>query len=107
VFRKLGKGFEAIEGSLNLQAAHEIELAGKLAQFNEVLGSVADKGEPHLLCAYLYDVAGLFSSFYEHCPILAAEDQATQQSRLRLAALTGRTLKQGLELLGLETLERM
>ena len=107
VLRKLGKGFEQIEGHLNLQAAHEIELAGKLAQFSEVLNGVADKGEPHQLCAYLYDLAGLFSSFYEHCPILAAEDPATQQSRLRLAALTGRTLKQGLELLGLETLERM
>jgi arginyl-tRNA synthetase len=107
VLRKLGKRFDEVEGSLDLQAAHEIELAGKLAQFGEVLNNVADKGEPHLLCAYLYDVAGLFSSFYEHCPILTAEDQATQQSRLRLAALTGRTLKQGLELLGLETLERM
>jgi arginyl-tRNA synthetase len=59
------------------------------------------------LCAYLYDVAGLFSSFYENCPILSAETPAQMQSRLRLAALTGRTLKQGLELLGLETLERM
>ena len=107
IFRKLGKGFEQIEGRLTLQAPQEIELAGKLAQFAEVLGGVAEKGVPHLLCAYLYDLAGLFSSFYEHCPILSAEDQATQQSRLRLAALTGRTLKQGLQLLGLETLERM
>jgi arginyl-tRNA synthetase len=107
VFRKLGKGFAEIEGQLNLQAPQEIELAGKLAQFSEVLNGVADKGVPHLLCAYLYDLAGLFSSFYEHCPILSAEDPATQNSRLRLAALTGRTLKQGLELLGLDTLERM
>ncbi|WP_286978708.1 arginine--tRNA ligase [Pseudomonas sp.] len=107
IFRKLGKSFNEVDGKLQLEAAHEIELAGKLAQFGEVLNSVADKGTPHLLCAYLYDLAGLFSSFYEHCPIIAAEDPATQQSRLRLAALTGRTLKQGLELLGLETLERM
>ncbi|MNY40275.1 Arginine--tRNA ligase [compost metagenome] len=105
VFRKLGNN--AIEGQITLGAEQELALAGKLAQLGEVLNNVADKGEPHLLCAYLYDLAGLFSSFYEHCPILSAEDQATQQSRLRLAALTGRTLKQGLELLGLETLERM
>jgi len=52
-------------------------------------------------------VAGLFSSFYENCPILNAEDEVQKQSRLRLAALAGLTLKQGLELLGLETLERM
>jgi arginyl-tRNA synthetase len=107
IFRKLGKGVAEIGGQIRIEAPQEQALAGKLAQFADTLGSVAGKGEPHLLCAYLYDLAGLFSSFYENCPILAAEDEATQQSRLRLAALTGRTLKQGLELLGLETLERM
>jgi len=107
VFRKLGKDFDEIDGQIRLDAPQEIDLATKLAQFGEVLNNVADKGTPHILCTYLYDLAGLFSSFYEHCPILSADDQATQQSRLRLAALSGRTLKQGLELLGLHTLERM
>ncbi|TBU97028.1 arginine--tRNA ligase [Phytopseudomonas dryadis] len=107
LFRKLGRSFEQVEGRIELHAPQELELGGKLAQFGEVLVSVAEKGTPHLLCAYLYDVAGLFSSFYENCPILSADDQATQHSRLRLAALAGRTLKQGLQLLGLETLERM
>ena len=107
VFRKLGKNFSEVEGQITLEAVHEHELAAKLAQFGEVLNNVCDKGTPHILCTYLYDVAGLFSSFYENCPILSAETPAQMQSRLRLAALTGRTLKQGLELLGLETLERM
>ncbi len=107
VFRKLGKGIDEISGQIQLDAEQELALAAKLAQFGEVLNSVGEKGEPHLLCAYLYDLAGLFSSFYEHCPILSAEQDAQKQSRLRLAALTGRTLKQGLELLGLEPLERM
>ena len=107
VFRKLGKGVEEIGGQIQLQAEQELALAAKLAQFAEVLNSVADKGVPHILCSYLYELAGLFSSFYENCPILGAEDSAVQQSRLRLAALTGRTLQQGLELLGLTTLERM
>jgi arginyl-tRNA synthetase len=107
VFRKLGKDFSEVEGQIVLEAAHEHELAAKLAQFGEVLNNVCDKGTPHTLCTYLYDVAGLFSSFYENCPILSADTPAQMQSRLRLAALTGRTLKQGLELLGLETLERM
>lgn len=107
VFRKLGKDFSEVDGQIRLEAPQEIDLATKLAQFGEVLNNVADKGTPHILCTYLYDLAGLFSSFYEHCPILSADDQATQQSRLRLAALSGRTLKQGLELLGLRTLERM
>ena len=107
VFRKLGKGIDEIGGRISLVADQEQALGAKLAQFNELLASVADKGTPHLLCSYLYDLAGLFSSFYENCPILSAEDETTRDSRLRLAALTGRTLKQGLELLGLPTLERM
>ena len=107
VMRKAGKSLEEIGGQITLQADAEQQLGAKLAQFNELLANVATKGTPHTLCSYLYDLAGLFSSFYENCPILSAEDAATQQSRLRLAALTGRTLKQGLELLGLDTLERM
>ncbi|KRE92513.1 arginine--tRNA ligase [Frateuria sp. Soil773] len=108
VFRKLGRDDAGdLPGRIRLDAPHEQELAARLAQFGEVLVQVGEKGTPHTLCGYLYDLAGLFSSFYEHCPILAAGDEATQQSRLRLAALTGRTLRQGLELLGLETLERM
>jgi arginyl-tRNA synthetase len=107
VFRKLGKSFDEIVGTMTLEADQEQALAAKLAQFGEVLRNVGEKGLPHLLCTYLYDVAALFSNFYEHCPILTAESESVQQSRLRLAALTGRTLKQGLELLGLETLERM
>ncbi|GFM86571.1 arginine--tRNA ligase [Pseudomonas cichorii] len=107
VFRKLGTPFDATQGQIVLQAPQEQELAARLAQFTETLNNVAEKGTPHVLCAYLYDLAGLFSSFYENCPILGAENPDQQQSRLRLAALTGRTLKQGLDLLGLETLERM
>jgi arginyl-tRNA synthetase len=107
VFRKLGKPFDESLGQIVLEAPQEQELAARLAQFGETLNNVAEKGTPHVLCAYVYDLAGLFSSFYENCPILTAENPEQQQSRLRLAALTGRTLKQGLELLGLETLERM
>ncbi|BAP42927.1 arginine--tRNA ligase [Pseudomonas sp. 21LCFQ02] len=107
VFRKLGAPFDASQGQIVLEAEQEQELAARLAQFGEVLNNVAEKGTPHVLCAYVYDLAGLFSSFYENCPILGAQTPEQQQSRLRLAALTGRTLKQGLELLGLETLERM
>ncbi|MCQ4321009.1 arginine--tRNA ligase [Stutzerimonas stutzeri] len=107
VFRKLGTSMDELTGEISLEAEQEQALGAKLAQFAEVLNAVGEKGVPHLLCSYLYDLAGLFSSFYEHCPILTAEHEAVKQSRLRLAALTGKTLKQGLALLGLETLERM
>ncbi|MBS2288264.1 arginine--tRNA ligase, partial [Salmonella enterica subsp. enterica serovar Typhimurium] len=59
------------------------------------------------MCAYLYDLAGLFSGFYEHCPILSAESEAVRHSRLKLAQLTAKTLKLGLDTLGIETVERM
>lgn len=91
---------------LTLVAEQETALATLLLQFSETLHQVADKGVPHVLCSYLYNLAGAFSSFYEHCPILTAE-QPLRDSRLQLAWLTARTLKQGLALLGIRTLERM
>lgn len=97
----------SIPGTIILSHTAEIDLATHLARFNEVLNNLAEKGTPHILCTYLYELAGQFSSFYEQCPILSAEESETKLSRLRLAALTGKTLKQGLELLGLQPLERM
>ena len=84
----------------------EQALLSKLLQFEEAVQSVAREGQPHLMCTYLFELAGMFSSFYEACPILNAEE-ATKQSRLKLAMLTAKTIKQGLDLLGIETLERM
>jgi arginyl-tRNA synthetase len=96
-----------ISGEVNLEQEREKDLANKLMQFPEVLARVTQKGHPHTLCSYIYEVAGLFSSFYENCPILAADNEQQKLSRLRLAALTGKTIKQGLNILGIDTLERM
>ena len=85
----------------------ERALVIKLLQFEEAVQTVGKEGTPHVLCAYLYELAGLFSSFYEHCPILNAEDEAVKLSRLKLALLTEKTLKQGLDLLGIKTVEKM
>ncbi|BBV08433.1 TPA: arginine--tRNA ligase [Providencia stuartii] len=90
-----------------LQDPREIALATRLMQFEETILMVARDGTPHVMCSYLYDLAGLFSSFYEHCPILSAEDEAQRQSRLKLALLTQKTLKAGLDTLGIDTVERM
>ena len=68
---------------------------------------VTQKAAPHLLCTYLYELAGIFSSFYEACPILNQEDEALKFSRLKLASLTSRVLELGLSLLGIKTLKRM
>ena len=104
VFRKAG-GWDAAAQTV-LTEPLEKQLALELLKFEDVLQNAADTAYPHYLAAYLYQVATLFSRFYEACPILKAEGEA-RNSRLQLAKLTGDTLKQGLELLGIETLEVM
>uniref|UniRef100_UPI00066D34FB arginine--tRNA ligase n=1 Tax=Haemophilus parainfluenzae TaxID=729 RepID=UPI00066D34FB len=95
------------EAKIQLSDEKERALAIKLLQFEEAVQTVGKEGTPHVLCAYLYELAGVFSSFYEHCPILNAEDESVKLSRLKLASLTEKTLKQGLELLGIKTIEKM
>lgn len=107
VFRKAGLDAETLSGEITLTDEREALLATRLLQFEEVITQVARDGTPHVMCAYLYDLAGLFSGFYEHCPILAAEEASVRNSRLQLAALTAKTLKQGLDTLGIKTVERM
>ncbi|EOU1296482.1 arginine--tRNA ligase [Cronobacter sakazakii] len=107
VFRKAGVKESELTAPVVIQDAREAQLAARLLQFEETLGVVARDGTPHVMCAYLYDLAGLFSGFYEHCPILTAETDALRQSRLKLALLTAKTLKLGLDTLGIETVERM
>lgn len=92
---------------VTLQTQHEMALASRLLQLEEALITVARDGTPHVMCNYLYDLAGLFSTFYEHCPILNAPEPAVRQSRMKLAQLTARTLTLGLTTLGIETVERM
>lgn len=107
VFRKADIDESALTGAVTLSEEREAALAARLLQFEETLNTVARDGTPHVMCTYLYDVAGLFSGFYEHCPILSAENDAVRQSRLKLALLTARTLKLGLDTLGIKTVERM
>ncbi|RUO72239.1 arginine--tRNA ligase [Pseudidiomarina sediminum] len=107
VFAKANVKPDALSGTFVLNDEREIALANALVRFNEVVHTVANKAMPHFLCGYLFELAGAFSSFYEACPILQAEDENVQQSRLKLAALTAKTLHQGMELLGIETLDKM
>ncbi|EIY4990124.1 arginine--tRNA ligase [Klebsiella quasipneumoniae] len=108
VFRKAGIDENALtDAPVVIAEDREAQLAARLLQFEETLSVVAREGTPHVMCAYLYDLAGLFSGFYEHCPILNAESEATRNSRLKLALLTAKTLKLGLDTLGIETVERM
>lgn len=108
VFRKANLNeADLLKAPVVITEEREAQLAARLLQFEETLNIVARDGTPHVMCAYLYDVAGLFSGFYEHCPILSADGEEARNSRLKLALLTAKTLKLGLDTLGIETVERM
>ena len=108
VFRKANIDESVLaNATVTITEDREAQLAARLLQFEETLSVVARDGTPHVMCAYLYDLAGLFSGFYEHCPILSAENESVRNSRLKLAQLTAKTLKLGLDTLGIETVERM
>jgi len=89
-----------------LEQETEARLAKHLLGFGFVLEAVAEEYRPNYLCNYLYDLAGYFTSFYETCPVLKA-DEPQRSSRLALCDLTGKVLAQGLAVLGIETSERM
>ncbi len=97
-----------IRGSgVAVAAAPERALALRLLGFGATVTQVAETTEPHRLCAYLFDVASLFTTFYEECPVLKAEPETLRARRLALCALTLRVLTAGLDLLGVAVPERM
>ncbi|ULR33117.1 arginine--tRNA ligase [Dickeya fangzhongdai] len=107
IFKRAGVEEASLTQPIALTAEHEQALATRLLQFEETVTTVARDGTPHVMCAYLYDLAGLFSGFYENCPILNADSDSARQSRLKLALLTAKTLKIGLDTLGIQTVEKM
>lgn len=84
----------------------ERALAMKLLRFAEALEDVEADYRPNVLTAYLFDVAGAYSTFYDALPVLKAEG-AERTARLALCDLTGQVLRRGLELLGIRVPERM
>jgi arginyl-tRNA synthetase len=89
-----------------LAAPEEIALAKHLLNFGLTLEAVAEEYRPNFLCNFLFELAARFSRFFENCPVLKSEG-ATRESRLVLCDLTAKVLKQGLNTLGIETLEQM
>ena len=106
IFRKSGIESLGTQPGLHLTEVAERNLALRLAQFAETVESVARECYPNILCAYLYNLAEIFMRFYESCPVLKAEEP-TRSSRLLLCQGTARTIRTGLGLLGIETIERM
>lgn len=95
-----------IDQITSLAEKEERRLLLKILQLSEIVLAVSGDCYPNQLCTYLYELAVAFMRFYEACPILKAEEE-TRNSRLALAALTAEALNQGLDLLGIETLEQM
>ncbi|MGI8417639.1 MAG: DALR anticodon-binding domain-containing protein, partial [Nakamurella sp.] len=107
IFRNAGQDPSDATAPIRVSEPAERALALALLQFGPVVEQVGDLLEPHRLCGYLFELAQGFSAFYEHCPVLKAADQSVRESRLALCALTLRVLVQGLELLGVQSPDRM
>jgi len=116
IFRKGGQDAAPSEKDTSRQRAQagnvllthpaERALGLKLLQFPETIAAVATDCLPSAICNYLYALAGAFMGFYEDCPVLKA-DEPLRTSRLNLCRLTAEVIKRGLNLLGIETIERM
>ncbi|MDP6544378.1 MAG: arginine--tRNA ligase [Phycisphaerae bacterium] len=107
IFRKADMDESQAVGEIVLTEPAETNLAVKLVQLPETVQAVADECLPNLLCSYLFDLGGAFMTFYEACPVLKADDPTARTSRLMLCLLTARTIKTGLGMLGIDTLEQM
>jgi len=106
IFRRAEIDSTSLDSKIVLQHPVEFALAVKLLQFPEAIDSVTDDFQANVLCNYLFEVSGQFMSFYEACPILNQDDEI-KNSRLIIADITSKILKQGLELLGIQTVEKM
>jgi arginyl-tRNA synthetase len=106
IFRRAGAA-DATASPVRITAPAERALALRLLDFGAAVTQLAETVEPHRLCAFLFDVASLFTTFYEECPVLKAEPESLRASRLALCALTLQVLTTGLELLGVPVPEQM
>jgi len=106
--REGGIDLDTLEQSAKiiLNEPAEIELAKQLLKLDETLDAVVRDFLPNRVCEYLFELSQKFNQFYEACPVLGAEEPV-RSSRLLLCDLVARTIKIGLGLLGIDTVERM
>ncbi len=108
LFRRAGVERAAVRATaLALAMPQERVLALRVLGFGTAVAESVERASPHRLCAYLYDLASDFTAFYEHCPVLRAEEASIRASRLLLCDVTARVLALGLGLLGIEAPEQM
>jgi len=107
IFRKAAIEPDQARGPISFAEPAERALSLRLLSFGAAVQQVADTAEPHRLCAYLFDLASSFTTFYEQCPVLGAPSAAVKESRLALSALTLRVQLAGLGMLGVRVPDRM
>jgi arginyl-tRNA synthetase len=108
IFRRADIDRSSVRGvAPQLADPRERSLALRILRFDSAVWEMIDTLSPHKLCTYLFDLATDFTSFYEHCPVLKADDESTRSSRLMLCDATARTMEQGLALLGIRAPEQM
>ena len=97
-----------IEGEIIIGDDLEHRLASMLLRFEDVLSRAAVDASPNQITTYLYELVTLFMRFYEQNPILkTGVDEETKMSRLQLADLTAKTIKQGLDILGIKVVDKL
>ncbi|MEW6992127.1 arginine--tRNA ligase [Colwelliaceae bacterium 6441] len=108
IFSKANINQDSLADNFAIIEPQEKALALKLLQLEDVIDAVISECTPNLLCNYLYELASLYMSFYEACPILKEGiNDSIKHSRLALCRQISKTLKQGLDILGIDVMERM
>ena len=108
IFRRAGIDRASVASTtLSVVEPQERDLALKILGFESAILDTLERYSPHRLCTYLYELATAFTAFYEHCPVLKADDDAIRASRLALCDLTARVMNRGLGLLGIDAPEQM
>ena len=107
IFRRAEVDRKTVRGSaITLGEPQERALAQRLLAYPSVIADTMTTYSPHKLCTYLFELAQEFTSFYEHCPVMKA-DEPVRTSRLALCDVTARTLAHGLDLLGIDAPDAM
>ena len=109
ILRKLAESRGEQDRNINIAFEHPLEraLAIQLMRFEDALHNSLVDYLPSVVTEYLYELAKLFASFFDQCPVLRADTVSQQETRRLLVSLTGKTLKEGLRLLNIQTVERM
>ena len=91
----------------SLKSSYEVDVLKLLSQYKDEVIAAGEHLSPHIICNYLYDLAQCFNTFYANCRVLNAETEEDKNARIALTEATAQVLKNGLNLLGIDVVEKM